>query len=207
MKIKEVIPMNLQFFAEGDGEGAPEGNADAGAENDKDTGNNDTPSVEELMAQLAKERATNAKNKNALDKALKETGELKKSLRAKQTAEEQAEEAKKEQEEQRQAYIGELELYKRTNEAKERYLLQGMNAELAIQAANAEVEGDMDALADIQKQHTDALLKAKENEWKASRPNLNGGVGDSSMTREEIMAIKDVQKRQRAIAQNLSLFR
>ena len=56
------------------------------------------PTVEELLAQLAAERAANAKNKQALDKALKEKGDVTKALRAKQTAEEQEAEAKAEAE-------------------------------------------------------------------------------------------------------------
>ena len=55
-----------------------------------------TPTVEELMAQLATEKADRAKEKQALDKALREKGELTKALRAKQTTEEQEAEAKAE---------------------------------------------------------------------------------------------------------------
>ena len=112
-----------------------------------------------------------------------------------------------EAEEARKAYISELEGYKQKNEAKERYLLQGMAPELAIKAAEAEVTGDMDALADIQKQHTDALIKAKEAEWKKSRPPVNAGEGGTTMTKEQIHAIKDPTERQMAIAQNLALYK
>ena len=51
------------------------------------TENNAT--VEELKAQLAAERAEKERHKTALDKALKEKGDITKQLRAKQTAEEQ----------------------------------------------------------------------------------------------------------------------
>lgn len=164
------------------------------------------PDTHELLSQIAQLKADFARNKNALDKALKEKGDLTKQLRARMNAEEQEEAAKAEAEEQRKAYISELESYKQKNEAKERYLLQGMTAELAIKAAEAEVTGDMDALADIQRQHTDALIKAKEAEWKKSRPAVNAGEGGATMTKEEIFAIKDPVQRQKAIAQNLALF-
>ena len=65
----------------------------------------------------------------------------------------------------------------------------------------------MDALADIQRQHTQALIKEKEAEWKASRPRVNVGDDDSSsMTKEEILAIKDRDERQKEIAKHLNLF-
>ena len=86
-------------------------------------------------------------------------------------------------------------------------MLQGLDAELAVKAADAEVTGDMDALADIQKQHTDNLLRAKEAEWKKSRPRVNIGDGSySNMTREEIMAMPDRIERRKAIAANQELF-
>ena len=56
------------------------------------------PTVEELMAQLATERAEKEKYKNRSDKASSEAAEYKKQLRSKQTAEEQEAEAKAEME-------------------------------------------------------------------------------------------------------------
>lgn len=57
---------------------------------------NNTPTVEELMAQLAAERAEKEKYKSASDKASSEAAKYKKELRSKQTAEEQEAEAKAE---------------------------------------------------------------------------------------------------------------
>ena len=54
------------------------------------------PTVEELMAQLAQERANSAKLQNDYNKASSEAANYRKQLKAKQTAEEQEEEAKKE---------------------------------------------------------------------------------------------------------------
>jgi VIT1/CCC1 family predicted Fe2+/Mn2+ transporter len=153
-------------------------NADNGG-----TETNQEVTVESLMAEIAQLKADGAKNKTALDKALKENGEVKKALRAKQTAEEQEAEAKKEADEQQKAYIADLEKFKRTAEAKARYALQGMSEELAIKAAEAEISGDMDALATIQKQNTETLIKQHEVEWLKSRPQPqagNGGNGDET---------------------------
>ena len=191
-KIQQTNPEGLNDQANNPAENGAEGTEQA--------------TTQDLLSQIAQLKADATRNKNALDKALKEKGDLTKQLRARMNAEEQEQAAKAEAEEARKAYISELEGYKQKNEAKERYLLQGMSPELAIKAAEAEVTGDMDALADIQKQHTDALIKAKEAEWKKSRPALNAGEGGTTMTKEEIHAIKDPVERQRRIAENLALY-
>lgn len=182
-----------------------EENTQTGAETNN--ASNNAPTVEELMAQLATERANAAKNKAAIDKLTKQNGDLTKSLRAKQTAEEQEAEAKAEQEAQQKAYVEELETYKRTNEAQKRYALQGMDAEMAAKAAEAEISGDMDALSDIQKQYTAQLLKENDAKWMKQTPQPHAGGQYSSMTREQIMAIKDLDEQRKAIAQNLDLFK
>ncbi len=208
------MPLNLQFFAEDDSTGAddstkPEDN-DAGNEEGKDAGKEDekpTKSYEDALAEIAAAQAEVKKAKAERDAALKKSGDLTKQLRAKMTEAELEAEKKQAEDEERSAYVKDLEHYKAENEARKRYRLQGMSDELAEKAAKAEIEGDMDALADVQQQHTKALLKEKEAEWKASRPRVNMGDGEEgSMTREEIFAIKDPKARQEAIARNLKQF-
>ena len=195
------LPLHLQFFAEGEGE------ASVATDNQNDNGA-DAETLESLKTALAEERAARAKDKAALDKALKQAGDLTKQLRSKQTQQEIEDEEKKAAAEQMKEHIASLEAYKRENEAKERYLLQGMDADMAKKAASAEVAGDMDALADIQRQHTDSLLKAKEAEWKKSMPKAHIGDGSyPAMTKEEIMAIEDQEERTKAIARHLDLFK
>jgi len=181
---------------------------DGGAE-----GESPEDAVERLKAELeaanaaAKaEKNQRQKDKAALDKALKDVARLTKESREKMSEAEIEAQEKRLEAERLQEEIEELRAYKRKNEAKERYLLQGMSAELAVEAADAEVANDMDKLADIQHKHTDAMLKAKEAEWKASRPRVNAGDGSVSMTKEEIMAIKDPVERRNAIARNLEQF-
>lgn len=175
-------------------------------ENTETPKEDDTPSVESLMAEIAKMKAEAEKQKIALDKAMKERGDAVKALREKQSAEEIADEAKREQEEAHSKYVQDLELFKSKTLAKERYLLQGMTVEMAENAAQAEIDGDMDTLATIQKQHTDAKLKEARAEWQKSIPETNRGSGEPTMTKEQIFAIKDPMERQKAIAANISLF-
>lgn len=157
-----------------------------GAENQPD---NEQPiTIESLMADMAKLKAENAKNKAALDKALHNNGELTKQLRAKMTASEQEEEAKREREEAQQKEIEDLKNYKRRSEARERYLTLGMSPEHAKAAAEAEVAGDMEALSDVQKKHTEALLQAQKAEWLKSRPDPNVGHGEDEKEKDPFLA-------------------
>lgn len=210
------MPLNLQFFAEDDSTGAD----DSTKPEETITGNDEgkgkeiskeieqpSKTYEDALAELNAKDAEIKKVKAERDAALRKAGDATKQLRAKMTeAEIEAEKAAQEKEE-KEEYLHGLEQYKAENEARKRYRLQGMSDELAEKAAKAEIEGDMDALADVQQQHTKALLKEKEAEWKASRPRVNMGDGEEgSMTREEIFAIKDPKARQEAIARNLKQF-
>ena len=177
------MPMNLQFFAEstGDGGDGGEGGSD-GVEGD--SGENDAPTVEELMAQLAQERATNAQNKAALDRALKEKGELTKNLRKRMTAEETANEEKRLADEAKDAEIKELKEKFRTMDYSKRYMGIGMDEKTA--ESLSELTGD---LPDVDKFFSalDKFVKAKiktagENavqELIKSNPDIKAGTGST----------------------------
>lgn len=203
MQETEKMPLNLQFFAEGEAQPEPAEQPEAQQPEEQPE-----DELETLKKQLAEARAEQQKNKAALDKALKQNGDLTKQLRSKQTQQEIDDEEKKAAEAELKEHIASLEAYKRENEAKERYLLQGMDADMAKKAAAAEVAGDMDQLADIQKQYTASVIKAKEVEWKKSMPQARIGNGSyPAMTKEEILAIEDQEERTAAIARNLDLFK
>lgn len=177
------MPMNLQFFAEstGDGGDGGEGGSD-GVEGD--SGENDAPTVEELMAQLAQERATNAQNKAALDRALKEKGELTKNLRKRMTAEETANEEKRLADEAKDAEIKELKEKFRVMDYSKRYMGIGMDEKTA--ESLSELTGD---LPDVDKFFSalDKFVKAKiktagENavqELIKSNPDIKAGTGSA----------------------------
>ena len=145
--------------------------------------------VDSLMAELAQLKAESAKTKTALDKALHSNGELTKQLRAKMTASEQEAEAKREAEEAQANRIKELEQYKLRSEARERYMATiGMPADLAKEAADAEVNGDMDALASVYKRHQEASLKAHEAEWLKNRPVPETGRDEDKAKEDPFLA-------------------
>ena len=144
-----------------------------------------TPDATDLLKQIADLKAELNRNKKARDKALSEVGEYKKQLRAKMTADEQAEIERQEAEAERKAYVASLEAYKKKSEATARYALQGMNQEMATQAADAEISGDMDLLADIQRKHAQQMVKDAQAEWLKSRPELNAGGGSGAKVTQE----------------------
>lgn len=95
-------------------------NVEGGVENEK-------PSVEELMAQLAQERAEKEKLRLAKDKANSEAAKYRKSWESKTSAEEQEMEARKAADEAKDARIQELESKFRTMDYSKRYMGIGMD--------------------------------------------------------------------------------
>ena len=133
------------------------------------------PTVEELMTQLAQERAERAKLKNSFDRTSSELADTKKQLKARLTAEEQEAQAKKEADEEHKKYVEGLETKIKTIDATKRYMGLGMDEKLAEETAAAEIAGDVDKVTDNMKKYQDALIKAKEAEWLKSRPPVNAG--------------------------------
>ena len=178
--------MNLQFFAEAaDGEsgnptssdGEPAGGQGAGS--GEGSGEEDkTPTVEELMALLAQERAEKEKYKASFNKASSEAADYKKRFRERQTAQEQEEEAKREQQEQHDKYVKGLETELSTIKATKRYMGIGMPENLATETAKAEIAGDNENVTANMKKFMDSTVKEKEAEWLKNRPPVNAGNGE-----------------------------
>lgn len=143
-----------------------------------------TPTVEELMAQLAAEKATGLKNKQALDKALKEKGEITKALRAKQTAEEQEAEAKAEAERlQNEKYESAV---KELNHMKAVAAYKSISEKSVDTLIEAVAESDHSAIAAIIENEVKAAVANAKAEWMKSRPPVNiGSIDDNAPTKEE----------------------
>lgn len=161
--------------------------------------------MEALKEELAKAQAETARFKASIDKLTKEAAEKKREERAKMTEEE------KRKAEQEEEYIRLKE--KAEQDARE---LNHLKAVTAYKGVEEEVvEKLIDAIND--KDHTaisatidkivEKAIKEKEAEWKKSRPAAIMGDGSfPTMTKAEIMAIKDPIERQRRIAENINLF-
>lgn len=164
-----------------------------------------TPDVAELLSQIAELKAKNARDKNALDKALREKGDITKQLRARQTAEEQEEEAKKEAERIKNEKFAEME--RELNHIKAVSAYKGKVADEKIDILiDAVSDNDHESIANAMAAAYEKGKKEGYAEYLKNRPQINSGSGSSTMTMDEIMAIKDNSERQRAIAQNIHLF-
>lgn len=165
---------------------------------------NDTPTVEELMAQLATERAEKTRLKNDFDKASADAAKYKKELRSKQTAEEQEAEAKAEAERLRNEETENMR--KELNHIKAVAAYKDVSEKSVENLIEAVSEGDHKAIAAIFKGEIDTAVAAAKAEWMKSRPRVNTGGNYSGMTKEQIMAISDRTERRKAIAENSELF-
>ena len=156
-----------------------------------------TPSVDELMAELAKERAEKAKLKNSFDTASSELAATKKQLRTKMTAEEQIEEEKRLADEAKDAKIQELESKFRTMDYSKRYMGIGMDEKTA--ESLSELTGELvDAdkfFSALGKFITVSNKAAEENyrqELIKSNPDINAGSGSdakNSLAEERAVSI------------------
>ena len=156
-----------------------------------------TPSVDELMAELAKERAEKAKLKNSFDTASSELAATKKQLRTKMTAEEQIEEEKRLADEAKDAKIQELESKFRTMNYSKRYMGIGMDEKTA--ESLSELTGelvDADKFFSALGKFITASNKAAEESYRQelikNNPDINAGSGGdtkNSLAEERAVSI------------------
>ena len=164
---KRFYPMNLQLFADegGSGEGA---------------GNTGTPTVEELMSQLAAAQAETARQKAAIDKLTKANGELTKNYRNSLDEAGRAKlDAETAQEEQAQT-LASLQKELSTLKAKEKYMGLGMDGKMASETAQAEVDGDMAKVTANYEKFLKVVRESAVREALNGRPGVNGGNGAQS---------------------------
>lgn len=156
-----------------------------------------TPSVDELMAELAKERAEKAKLKNSFDTASLELAATKKQLRTKMTAEEQIEEEKRLADEAKDAKIQELESKFRTMDYSKRYMGIGMDEKTAESLSELTGElADADKFFSALGKFINASNKAAEENYRQelikNNPDINAGSGGdtkNSLAEERAVSI------------------
>ena len=207
--------MNLQFFAEGDGDGN-DGNGAGGEGNDGNKGGNQPMSFDDFLklegnqaefdrrVQKANNTAvTNAQEKWKLlhDDKISEAEKL-----AKMTAEEKAAYENKKLRE-------ELDALKRkdarSDMAKEaRKILADEHLTIPDELLTHLIADDADKTNENVKSFgkllKDAIQDGVKNALKGKTPK--GGKGANTITREQILAISDSYERQKLIRENISLF-
>lgn len=170
------------------------------AETTETTVTDNTPSTDELMAQIAQLTADRDKYKSANDKLSKENAEAKRKERDRMTEEEKQAEAQRIRDEEFESTKAELNRMKAIGAYK-----SIPNEKVVENLIDAVSNADHKAIALIIDNEKKAAVKEAQAEWLKSRPQANAGAY-SSMTKEQIMAIPDRNERIRAIAQNQHLF-
>lgn len=159
----------------------------------------------ETVVENSISKAEYDKLKSALDKALKEKGDITKQLRAKQSEDERL---MAEQAEQQRIREEEYELLKaENNRMKAVGAYKSISNEKVVdKLIEAVSNADHNEIALIIDNEIKAAVKSAQAEWLKSRPQANIGT-DNAITRDEIMAIKDSAERQAMMAQHIELFR
>lgn len=100
--------------------------------------------------------------------------------------------------------------YKFTSEAAKKAIMTEIR-EAGLKVKDGKILGLSDLLAQMKEKDASAFVDEKQEQLEAGRAKpftgpLNSGGNAKKMTREEISGIKDTAARQRAIAENFSLF-
>lgn len=137
---------------------------------------------EESNAKLQETMAELAKQKRATDKASAEAADFKKKYRETLSESELEKEKKSAEEERIKALERENTIFKRIDD----FIEEGFSAELAKQAAIADVDGERETLHKLRKENNEAQRKAWETEFLKSRPEVSiGGSGGKAITKEQ----------------------
>lgn len=125
--------------------------------------------MEGLLVEIQQLKADNARLKTSNDKIMSENGGLRKSLRAKQTAEEAEAEEKAKAAQAEKERVNSIERELAVMKATNRYMKLGMTEEDALQTATDEIDKNMDAwTASVGKY----LAKAEERAYTRARSEL-----------------------------------
>ena len=147
-----------------------------------------------------------SKIKNAFNKASSEVADYKHKLQERMSEDEKTRAEQAELLEKLQAENAEFKRASVIADNTAKLVAIGYGEELASKTAQALADGDTASVFASFK----TVLEGKEKDLRASlmkeTPIPPAGAGAKPMTRDEIMAIKDTETRQQAIAQNPSLF-
>lgn len=171
----------------GDTENIVNGTENNGGASENGTGTADTkPTVESLMKELAAEKANSIRFKNALDKATSEAGEYRKQLKARMTADEQAQAEALEAQTKTLQELESLRKQVAVTENSKKFMALSMDEATANKAAEAMSDGDHDTLFELLGSHFEAVQKNAEQTFLAGRKEVNAGNGSTpSITKEQ----------------------
>ena len=181
VNVKELLKLNLQTFADGEGEGGEDG----APEGDKGGNNDNSADREARIAELEKELAEREKKydklKSTMDVKLKELGDMTKRERERMTAEERERKEIEEIKEQNAMLLKEREVVA----AERRFIQSGCDADLATEGAKALIEQDYDALFDVIGKLVSNAVAGEKSALLKTMPKPQGGGSSSTMTQEQ----------------------
>ena len=145
----------------------------------KAAGNEDNePSVQDLMVEIAKLKRTN-------DKLSSESAEWRKKYQSTLSEKEKASQEKAEKEAEKEEQFKTLLRENRMNKIEKSYLAQGWTADEASRMAVAEVDEDFDTRMKILAEVEGRKSKQVMSEFLKNRPELQYGTGNSTVTQEQ----------------------
>ena len=183
----ELLKLNLQTFADGEGEGAEAASNEASASNED---GNAKIRIAELEKQLAESGKKYDKLKGTLDVKLKELGDMTKKERERMTAEELERKQIEEIKEQNAMLLKEREIVN----AERRFIQMGCDAELANEGAKVLIDADYDGLFDVFTRIVDAKIAGEKSELLKTMPKPQGGGSSSTMTQEQFDNLNYTQR-------------
>lgn len=167
---------------------------------------NKKPTVEELTAELAQEKAKNAHLKNLLDRALSEKAHLKRVF-----ADREEDEKKREQkDEARKKEVDDLRLELDVQKYAKKFIVMGMNEHQADETARLMLTGDMESfnenikglISEVEKKETDKAIQ----KFLADRPETYAGNGNMEIEPAAVRFAKQYANRQVVDAGSLQRF-
>ncbi len=167
---------------------------------------NKKPTVEELTAELAQEKAKNAHLKNLLDRALSEKAHLKRVF-----ADREEDEKKREQkDEARKKKVDDLRLELDVQKYAKKFIVMGMNEHQADETARLMLTGDMESfnenikglISEVEKKETDKAIQ----KFLADRPETYAGNGNMEIEPAAVRFAKQYASRQVVDAGSLQRF-
>ena len=102
--------------------------------------------------------------------------------------------------------LDELRKRETVSEYKAKFLAQGYSEDLAADTAKALADGDTAKVFANQQKFLEDYAKTVKAEALKKTPRPPAGDGNNTMTKEDIMKIRDSSERQAAIAANMELF-
>ena len=221
LAIKEArTPFSLQLFADGDGTGADDGNGgvDDGGDGAGGEGNeNEPPSFADFLKGKGNQAEFDRRVQKAIDTAVSNAQKKWQALTDDKLSESEklAKMTKEEKAEYRaQKLEKELESLKRVNALSDmsktaRKMLSEEEItipdELLSHLVSDNAEDTKTAVESFAKLFKDSVQSAVKDALKGNPPKA-GSRGNTTVTKEQIFAIKDPAERQRMIAENISLF-